>query len=482
VGIAEAQPSRTFVLSEFLLPTPFAGDGPQELWPSLLADYACVGAGWLSVAFLRTRLWGVPSALDSTVISYCLGTSLLFAVIVTLLGYSEGLYRRHGDGQGSLAILAKLVAWTTVIVSAFVRLLGCPEPSIGCIAGSALLSLAVLASWRSWHARENDREFHHRSRNVLIVGSGAFAREVAAHIDRRPELGRAVRGFLDVDSILTHGVPRLGERLATMARTEFVDEVILAAPVRRDLAETVVREARRNHLDVKLVPDLYGCPIGDPQIEDLGIAPLLTLHEERLPTSGLFMKRMLDVAVSAGALLVFGPLLLLIACLVKLDSPGPALYSALRVGRKGRQFHCHKFRTMAVDAGAIKENLRGQNQREGPTFKIVKDPRITRLGRSLRRYSLDELPQLWNVFRGEMSLVGPRPHPLDDFARYELEHLRRLDVIPGITGLWQVTARRVASFHTNMALDLEYIEHWSLWMDVRILLRTFAVVFQGTGS
>jgi lipopolysaccharide/colanic/teichoic acid biosynthesis glycosyltransferase len=194
------------------------------------------------------------------------------------------------------------------------------------------------------------------------------------------------------------------------------------------------------------------------------------------------MKRMLDVAVSAGALLVFGPLLLLIACLVKLDSPGPALYSALRVGRKGRQFHCHKFRTMAVDAGAIKENLRGQNQREGPTFKIVKDPRITRLGRSLRRYSLDELPQLWNVFRGEMSLVGPRPHPLDDFARYELEHLRRLDVIPGITGLWQVTARRVASFHTNMALDLEYIEHWSLWMDVRILLRTFAVVFQGTGS
>jgi lipopolysaccharide/colanic/teichoic acid biosynthesis glycosyltransferase len=190
----------------------------------------------------------------------------------------------------------------------------------------------------------------------------------------------------------------------------------------------------------------------------------------------------LDVTVSAWALLLFGPMMLLIGCLIRVDSPGPAVYSALRVGRKGKRFRCHKFRTMVANAGEIKEQLREHNQREGPTFKMAADPRITRMGAWLRRYSLDELPQLWNVFQGEMSLVGPRPHPLDDFARYELEHLRRLDVTPGITGLWQVTARRVASFHTNMALDLEYIERWNVWMDLRILLRTVAVVLQGTGA
>jgi lipopolysaccharide/colanic/teichoic acid biosynthesis glycosyltransferase len=137
---------------------------------------------------------------------------------------------------------------------------------------------------------------------------------------------------------------------------------------------------------------------------------------------------------------------------------------------------------MVANANEVKDALRARNQREGPTFKIVEDPRITRVGRWLRRYSLDELPQLWNVWKGDMSMVGPRPHPLDDYARYRLEHLRRLDVTPGITGLWQVSARQSSSFQTNMALDLEYIERWSLWMDVRILLKTVAVVFQGTGA
>ena len=172
----------------------------------------------------------------------------------------------------------------------------------------------------------------------------------------------------------------------------------------------------------------------------------------------------------------------LIALVIKLDSSGSVFYRAPRVGRKGRDFICHKFRTMVMDADKWKEHLRGCNEREGPFFKIKNDPRITRVGRFLRRYSLDELPQLWNVLRGEMSLVGPRPHPLDDFERYRLEHLRRLDVTPGITGLWQVTARRDPSFQRNMALDLQYIEHWNLWMDLRILCKTISVVLQGSGA
>jgi exopolysaccharide biosynthesis polyprenyl glycosylphosphotransferase len=316
----------------------------------------------------------------------------------------------------------------------------------------------------------------------LIVGAGPAGQEVAAYLAQHPELGRRVRGFLDNSSVPALGVLGSIENIATIARAEFVDEVILAVPHRRDLTQFVIREARKNRLDVKVVPDLFGCEIRNPWIETVGNIPLVTLHQEELPVAGLFAKRALDIAVSAFALTFSLPLTLLIALLIRLDSRGPVTYAALRVGRKGNRFPCYKFRTMVANANEIKESLRQQNQREGPCFKISNDPRITRVGRWLRRYSLDELPQLWNVLRGDMSLVGPRPHPVDDFARYRLEHLRRLDVTPGITGLWQVTARGCPSFHTNMALDLEYIERWSLGLDLRILLKTISVVVHGTGA
>jgi lipopolysaccharide/colanic/teichoic acid biosynthesis glycosyltransferase len=173
--------------------------------------------------------------------------------------------------------------------------------------------------------------------------------------------------------------------------------------------------------------------------------------------------------------------MLLSSILIKIDSPGPVLYTAWRIGRKGRKFRCFKFRTMLVDADARKGQLRAVNERHGATFKIANDPRITRVGRFLRKYSVDELPQLFNVLRGDMSMVGPRPHPLDDYGQYELGDLRRLDVLPGITGLWQINARRDPSFQTNVLLDLEYIETWNIWLDIKILLRTVGEVCRGSG-
>jgi lipopolysaccharide/colanic/teichoic acid biosynthesis glycosyltransferase len=189
-----------------------------------------------------------------------------------------------------------------------------------------------------------------------------------------------------------------------------------------------------------------------------------------------------DVVLSSAALLVLSPVLLVLAIAVKLDSKGPALYKSLRVGKKGRPFVCFKFRTMVANADDLKDSLRVRNERSGPFFKITEDPRITRLGRFLRKYSLDELPQFWNVLRSEMTLVGPRPHPMDDYQQYTLDHLRRLEVKPGITGLWQTRARRDPSFETNMLLDLEYIEHWSLWLDSKILLTTIPAIFRAEGS
>ncbi len=269
--------------------------------------------------------------------------------------------------------------------------------------------------------------------------------------------------------------------LAQLARTEFVDEVILAAPHDRDLTLRVLRSARQLCLDVKLAPDLFDCET-TRETERIGGIPLISLHEEQLPVGRLWLKRALDLVGAGAALILLAPVLALLAILVMLDSPGPALYAAPRAGRKGRPFRCYKFRTMVKDADALKEQLRGRNQRRGPFFKITDDPRITRIGRLLRRYSLDELPQLLNVLKGEMSLVGPRPHPLDDFSAYGIEHLPRLDVTPGITGLWQVTARRNPSFQAGMNLDIEYIHRWSLGMDLKILLRTVGAVLRGGGD
>jgi len=209
--------------------------------------------------------------------------------------------------------------------------------------------------------------------------------------------------------------------------------------------------------------------------------PVICLHAERLP-AGLGLKRVVDVAGAGLTLMTLAPLLAVIAGFIRLDSRGPVLYCAQRAGRKGKLFRCYKFRTMVSGADRLKDDLRENNQRSGPFFKISNDPRITRLGRFLRRYSLDELPQLWNVVKGDMSLVGPRPHPLEDVAGYEIEHLARLDVTPGITGLWQVTARRDPSFQRGMELDREYIRTWSLRSDMRILLKTFLAVVQGSGD
>lgn len=484
--------ARTFSLTrDLLLPTPVVAGSRWELGSALVTDYCLILASWTTVSCVefvlrRSLLPGSPvGSLVGILRAGQLHFAFAFAVMATLLGYSEGLYQPvFVDGtRPKAAILAKSVGWATILTGGFAWSMGFAHPFGWSALLGVIFSFAGLVMVRRFRQqRRNVGSRNAASRNVLIVGAGAAGQQVADYLARHPESGQVVRGFLDNSSVAAFGVLGAPENLAAIARAEFVDEVILAVPHRGELAQKVIREARRNHLDVRVVPDFFGCAVRDPWIETLGVIPLVTLHREELPVVALLMKRALDVVVSVSALLVTAPILLLITILIRLDSPGPVLYAALRVGRKGKRFRCYKFRTMSAQANELREQLRKRNQRQGPCFKMVDDPRITRAGRWLRQYSLDELPQLWNVLRGEMSLVGPRPHPLDDVARYELEHLRRLDVTPGITGLWQVMARRSASFQTNMALDLEYIERWSLWMDLRILLKTLSVVVQGTGS
>ena len=477
-------------LADCIVPTPFAGGGWQ-LWSILLVDHVVILTSWIIVSVAELLFAAKFSAItfENGIVSTLLASSrfgfaLLFAVIATLFGYSEGLYQRRVRLQEQhSAILVKSIGWTTLLLAVSVQLAALPAPAPYWLLLGAVLSFTNLLAWRRWREsqRRNVSLAAEQARHVLIVGAGRAGHEVADYLEQHPEMKRIVRGFLD-ESGRGFGVLGSPKDLAAVARAQFIDEIIVATPQPDEAAQSLIREARRNHLDVRIVPDLFGCGVTEGWIESLGTVPLLTVHREHEPLVRLSMKRALDVVISAVSLSLATPVMLCVAFLIRLDSPGPIFYAAPRVGRKGQRFRCFKFRTMIAQANEIKDELRNRNQRHGPCFKIVEDPRITRVGRWLRRYSLDELPQLWNVLKGEMSLVGPRPHPLDDFARYQLDHLRRLDVMPGITGLWQVMARRSASFQTTLDLDLEYIENWSLWMDLRILMKTFGVVIKGTGE
>jgi exopolysaccharide biosynthesis polyprenyl glycosylphosphotransferase len=314
-------------------------------------------------------------------------------------------------------------------------------------------------------------------RNVLAVGSGPLAMNTLAEI-RGPYGSRrsVTRVMSDAEF---RRLCACGE-FATFAREQFLDEVLV---VSRDVdLLSVMAEARLQRLDVSFaLAGLADRESGNLTVEHIGRARLISIHRERAPIVQLSAKRAADIVLSALALVALLPLLSLIAAMIAIDSAGPVLYRSQRVGRKGNKFRCYKFRTMVANADAGKEQLRKSNERTGAFFKITGDPRVTQIGKLLRRYSLDELPQLWNVLRGDMSLVGPRPHPPDDLARYSTHHLQRLDFVPGITGLWQVTARQDPSFEKSVALDVEYIRNWNLWLDLQILWRTVGAVVRGRG-
>jgi len=466
-----------------LLPGPTAGSARGSLllkmFPDFLAALISYLLGWWVAALLAPQPaflndGSLPPDMEWTAAA---AMGITGGALFTLISYSEGRYR-NSETLKQREGFFKALLWSSVLLVPLTtlsdgRALPRSTVAIAVLAQATLLPLFRLLSGRT---------SAHESRNVLVVGCGPVARQVARRLEEKTDPSRSVRGFVSLDG--TGGADVLGSisDLGRVVREQFVDELIIAEPQNSALTRRALREARKHSLAVRLVPDLLGGELQHEQIEHAGRIPLLSLQEVELPAASLFLKRAADIAGSLIAILILAPALIAIAIAVKIDSRAPVLYDALRVGKRGRRFRCYKFRTMVVNADALKEDLRNQNQREGAFFKIKDDPRVTRLGRILRRYSLDELPQLWNVLRGEMSLVGPRPHPLDDVARYASEDLQRLWVTPGLTGLWQVEARHDPSFARNIALDLAYIRRWSLWLDVQILARTLRVVVAGTGS
>jgi len=468
----------------FLMPHPFPGRNSWSCAKSVAADTLFIVLAWFVVGVLSLPLRVLfPGAylLEFTTRSsvFLLGISLLHAALITLIGFTEGLYTSGYELRRQVKQLGKAVLLGSMVLSFAYGLQGIHWSVVALVCIVGLVELGALCLWR-WNA--NRKRSDGDTRNVLIVGSGSAGRRVAAYIEGNPRCGRRMCGFLDDEKPLGSDVIGRISDLAFMARKGYVDEVILAAPHDGELTLRVLREARRLRLDVEIVPELFGSDPAEPVVEQVGGLPVICVHAEQPPLAELVMKRIIDIIGAGFGLAILSPLLVFIAVLIKVDSCGPIFYSAKRAGRKGRPFRCYKFRTMVTDADRRKKELLEKNQRSGPIFKIFDDPRITRLGRLLRRYSLDELPQLWNVIRGEMSLVGPRPHPVDEFASYELCHLSRLDVTPGLTGLWQVSARRDPSFDHAMELDREYIRSWNLALDLRILMKTVFAVARGSGN
>jgi exopolysaccharide biosynthesis polyprenyl glycosylphosphotransferase len=326
------------------------------------------------------------------------------------------------------------------------------------------------------------------TRNVLIVGTGPEAQALRLHLKSIRRLGYTFKGFIGVPGESVTLAELAGEALGSLdtlfqhVREKFVDEIFFTAPCERGIVQSVLEQARACSVDVRMVPDLHDGFAWNAPIEFIGQFPTIPLHRGQAPEMQLLLKRGLDVVFSSMVLLLLAPVLLLIAIAIKLDSRGPVFYVSERIGMKACVFHCFKFRTMVHDAEERRAEVMHLNERKGGLFKISNDPRITRLGRLLRKYSLDELPQFFNVLRGEMSVVGPRPPIASEVRKYKLDHLRRLDVIPGITGLWQVQARRDPSFDSYISLDVTYIENWSIWLDIKIIVRTVGVVFSGTGA
>jgi len=326
-------------------------------------------------------------------------------------------------------------------------------------------------------------------RRVLLVGVGDVGRMVMRTVVARPELGYQVVGFLDDNP--TKGQTDIGpfkalgpiENFAEVATQQPIDNVIICLPWQSHrVVQRLLRICEQQGLRAQIVPDFFQLTKNQLQVEVINGIPLLSTRELSIQGWNYILKRTIDLLLTAIAAVVTLPLMGLIALAIRLDSPGPIIYQQIRVGKQGNSFACYKFRSMVHDAEQRRHEIAELNEASGPLFKVRNDPRQTRVGRFIRRFSLDELPQLYNVLRGEMSVVGPRPNLPREVAEYQEWHKKRLAASPGITGLWQVSGRSDLTFDEMVLLDIYYVENWSIALDLHILLRSIPAVLRARGA
>jgi len=470
----------------------YSGPSSSFVWAALDLLTALV-AGLIA---LRIRGKGVPVPQHELLLQITHSGAVVslvylaaFGVFMVLFSRVYGLYapaqNRSGLHEQRMTVQASLTAG--LLLCGMLYLMRGFAVSRIVVGLTVLLTMVLTMIRRAVWRRVMQRRYLEglETRNVLIVGVGRVAHALRNHLEALRHMGFRFMGFIALNEAdAESGVGVVGDlgNCLDVARAMFVDEIYFSTPADKNAIMALVEDARTAGVDVRVVPDLYDGLAWNAPVEYIGQFPTIPLHRREFPRGAFLIKRAIDVTLSLVAMVLLAPVMLVISVLVKIDSPGPVFYRATRIGRKGRTFRCFKFRTMVKDADKMQNDLLHHNQRDGILFKINNDPRVTKIGARLRKYSLDELPQFYNVLVGEMSLVGPRPPIASEVEQYKLAHLKRLDVLPGMTGLWQVEARQDPSFDSYISLDTAYVENWNLMLDLRILARTIGVVLGGTGS
>ncbi len=450
----------------------------------LVLDFIGVGAALLTGLGLRHALHG-----DFTLAATWRDAkpSLAFAYLLTVLMFARvDLYSERSRRPG-LGRIATALFQATVIALVFALANGEHFSSYFIFYGALVFGTIYIAALRALHLRATGWVLEQAGyeRRALLVGSGKHLEAVAHALADRSRTSVLLVGYVSLTARPENGLRSLGplEDLAQILARERVQEVIIADPeFPQEKAVELVDVCHQRGITVNIAPTTMEILINRAEFVPGQTVPLFTLRPPVFEGLDYALKRTFDLVLSIVALIVLSPLLLVIAIAIKLSSRGPIIYRSVRPGMAGQPFACLKFRTMREHAEQVQGDLEQLNEKSGALFKIRNDPRLTRIGRMLRRFSLDELPQLINVVRGEMSLVGPRPLPMRDFERLEDWHKKRYLVLPGITGLWQVSGRSELDFDDLVRLDFLYLERWSMFLDLSILLKTIPAVLSRRGA
>ncbi len=462
----------------------------RRLRRRLLAADALIIAGSVLAAYLaREWLGGAGLAPFANEVPVAIAAIPLWLAVF----FATGAYDAHHFARGGPGLRRFLAGATGGLVTlgfvSFVLNLQLSRVFVGLLfllvatlGGAARLALRAVLR-RTWRAGR-------RVQRALLVGADPEALAVAAALRRDPAAGYRLAGFLTDAHPVGHeilpGAPvvaGLDDDAARIARAHGAGLVVVSpTAVEPGTLRRLTLELEGSEIDLAIAPSLFEVVTRRVSVESIGNAPVLHVEQIRLEGLQAALKRTLDLAGAALLLLLAGPLMLAAALAVRLDSAGPVLFRQARVGRDGKPFTILKFRTMVADAEDRLDEVAGLNEAGHHFFKVRRDPRVTRVGRLLRKWSIDETPQLWNVLRGDMALVGPRPPLPREVARYEPWHMRRLRVRPGLTGLWQVSGRSDVDFDEAVRLDLFYIENWSVGLDLAILARTVRAVLGRDGA
>ena len=418
---------------------------------------------------------------------------IVFTLTLLVLFQLDGVYanRRAPSWLDQMYAITNSTAKAIIVVLALIFIFRPLTYSRLLILQAGAMAVILLGVWR-WARGLIEARLRRQGvgvARVLIVGAGELGRAVMRTIVARPELGYQCVGFVDDDP--ERGTTNIGRFLALgslgclpgVIDRRLVDDVVITLPwSAQPKIMRVVRLCESHRVQVHVAPSLLQLNLNRVDVDDFGGIPLLTMNERVLGRGDRIAKRVFDLLGAAFMLLVTSPVILLTGILVRLESPGSPIFSQVRVGQDGRRFKIYKLRSMRIDADDHKTELLRYNEADGPLFKIRNDPRLTKIGRIIRRLSIDELLQFWNVLRGEMSIVGPRPNLPEEVSHYTDWQRERLRVKPGITGLSQISGRSELTFDETCLLDIYYIENWSMSQDIKIALKTIPYLLSARGA